>query len=64
MESNRDPNFQKNGYVVFTRNTVSEDSVHLNNHENYHREVYNPCIYFIRKIMYGFDNYEKVEVSY
>ena len=37
MERNRDPTFQKNGYVVFMRNTVPEDSVPLNNHENYHK---------------------------
>ena len=34
MERNRDPNCQKNGYVVFLINTVSEESVHLKN--NYH----------------------------
>ena len=31
MEMNRDPNCQKNGYIVFLRNIVSEESVHLNN---------------------------------
>ena len=37
LKSNRDPTFQKNGYVVFIRNTVPEESVHLNNHEHYHK---------------------------
>ena len=27
MEGNRYPTFQKNGYIVFMRNTVSEESV-------------------------------------
>ena len=37
MERNRDPTFYNNGYVVFLINTVSEESIHLNNHENYHK---------------------------
>ena len=45
------------------RNTVSEESVHLKNHENYHKEVYKPCMDYIRKVMHGFDNDKKVEVS-
>ena len=36
-ERNRDSTFQKNVYVLFLRNTVSEESVHLNNHEHYHK---------------------------
>ena len=31
MEMNRDPNCQRYGYIVFLRNNVSEESVHLNN---------------------------------
>ena len=42
LERKRYPTCQKNGYVVFLRNTVSEESVHLKNHENYHKEVYKP----------------------
>ena len=37
MERNRDPNFHKNGYVVFMRNTVSEESFNLKNHEHHHK---------------------------
>ena len=33
-ERNRDPTFQKNGYVIFMSNTVTEESFHLNNHEH------------------------------
>ena len=60
VERNRDPTFQKNGYVVFLRNTVPEESFNLNNCENYHKEVYKPCMYYIRKVMHRFDNDEKV----
>ena len=63
MERNRDTTFQKNGYVVFLRNTVSEDSVHLNNHKHYDKELYNPCMDYIYKVMHGFDNDITVEVS-
>ena len=63
MERNRDPTFQKNGYVVFLRNTVSEEYVHLKNHGNYQKEVYKPCMDYICKVMHEFDNDEKVEVS-
>ena len=63
MERNRDPTCQKNGYVVFLRNTVSEESVNLKNHEHNYKEVYKPCMDYICKVMHGFDNYEKVEVS-
>ena len=42
MENSRDTTCQKNGYVVFMRNTVSEASVHLKNHEHYQKEVYKP----------------------
>ena len=38
MERNRYTTCQKNGYVAFLRNTVSEYSVHLKNLENYHKE--------------------------
>ena len=37
MERNRDPTFQKNGYVIFMSNTVTEESFHLNNHEHYQK---------------------------
>ena len=63
MERNRDPNFQKNGYVVFMRNIVPEESVHLNYHDRYHKEVYKPCMDYICKVMHGFDNDRKLEVS-
>ena len=63
MERNRYPTFQKNGYVVFMRNTVSEESVHLKNHEHYHKEVYKPCMGYIYKVMHRFDTDETVEVS-
>ena len=53
-------NFQKNGYVVFLRNTVPEESFNLNNCEHYHKEVYKPCMYYIQKVMHRFDNDEKV----
>ena len=43
-------------------NTVSEESGHLKNHEHYHKEVYNPYMYYICKVMYGFDNDVIVEV--
>eukprot|EP00957_Ditylum_brightwellii_P119556 9122229-Ditylum_brightwellii.AAC.1 len=33
MERNRDPSCEKVGYVIFLRNTRSEESVHLHNHE-------------------------------
>ena len=38
-------------------------SVHLKNNENYHKEVYKPYMDYICKVMHGFDNDEKVEVS-
>ena len=63
MERSRDPNCQKNGYVVFMRNTVSEKSVCLKNHENYHKELYKLCMDYICKVMHGFDNDERLEVS-
>ena len=63
MERNRDPTYQKNGYVVLMKNTVPEESVHLNNHTHYHKEVYKPCMYYICKVMHVFDNDKKVEVS-
>ena len=59
MERNMDPTFQENGYVLFTRNTVSKESVHLKNHEHYHKEVHNPCMDYICKVMNEFDNYKK-----
>ena len=45
------------------RNTVSEESVNLKNHEHYHREVYKPCMDYIGKVMHGFANDKKVVVS-
>ena len=63
IERNRDPTCKKNRYVVLTRNTVSEESVHLKNHENYQKEVYKSCMDYVCKVMHGFDNDEKVEVS-
>ena len=60
MERNIDPTCQKNGYVVFLRNTVSEESVHLKNHEHYHKEVYKPCMDYIHKVINGFDNDTKL----
>ena len=63
MERNRYPTFQKHGCVVFLINTVSEESIHLKNREHYHKEVYNPCMEYIHKVMHIFDNYGKVEVS-
>ena len=63
MERNRDPTCQKNGYVVFLRNTVPEESVHLNNCENYQKEVYNSCMDYISKVMHGSDPDGTVEVS-
>ena len=45
------------------RNTVSEESVNLKNHEHYQKEVYKPCVDYIGKVMHGFDNDKKVEVS-
>ena len=63
MDSNRYPTCQKHGYVVFLRNTVSDESVHLKNHDHYHKELYRPCMYYIRKVMHGFDNDGTVEVS-
>ena len=63
MERSRDTTCQKNGYVVFLRNTVSEESFHLKNHYHYHKEVYKPCMDYIRKVMHGSYNDEKVEVS-
>ena len=63
METNRGPTCQKHGYIVFLRNTVSEESVRLKNREHYHKEVYKPCMNYIRKVMHRFDNDEKVEVS-
>ena len=62
MEMNRDTTFKNNEYVVFMRNTVSEESVHLNNHEHYHKEVYKPCMDYICKVMHVFDNDKKVEL--
>ena len=59
MERNRDPTCQKNGYIVFMRNTVTEKSFNLNNHENYHKEVYKPCMDYICKVMHEFDNDKK-----
>ena len=60
MARNRNPTCQKNGYVVFIRNIVPEESVHLNSHGHYNKEVYNPFIYYIRKVMHVFDNDKKV----
>ena len=57
MERNRDPNFQKNGYVAFLINTVSEEYIHLKNHDHYHKELYKPCVDYICKVMHVFDNY-------
>ena len=62
-QNNRDPTFQKNEYVIFMRNTVPEEYVHLKNHEHYHKEVYNPCMDYIRKLMHGFDNDKILELS-
>ena len=62
MKRNRDPTFHKNGYVVYMINIVSEESVYLNNHENYHKEVYKPCMDYICKVMHVFDNDKKVEL--
>ena len=45
------------------RNTVPKYSVHLNNLEHYHKEVYKPFMDYIPKVMHGFYNDEKVEVS-
>ena len=59
MERSRYPTCQKNGYVVFLRTTVSEESVHLNNHDHYHKKVYKPFMDYIRKVMHGFDNDER-----
>ena len=59
MEINIDPTFQNNGYVLFLKNTVSEESIHLKNHEHYDKEVYKPCIDYIHKVMYGFYNDKK-----
>ena len=56
MEMNRDPTFKKHGYVVFLRNNVSDESTHLKNHEHYHKEVYKPCMGYIRKVMHISDN--------
>ena len=56
IESNRGPTFQKSGYALFMINTVSDESVHLNNHEHYHKEVYKPCMDYICMVMHGFDN--------
>ena len=44
-------------------NTVSEESVHLKNHEHYHKELYKPCMDYICKVIQWFDNDEKVSVS-
>ena len=63
MERNRDPTCQNNRYVVFLRNTISAESVHLKNHENYHKELYKPFIYYILKVMHGFDHDGTVAVS-
>ena len=41
------------------RNTVPEESVNLNNHEHYHKEVYNPCMDYICKVINGFYNDKK-----
>ena len=57
MESNRGPTCQKNEYVVFLIDTVSEEYVCLKNHDHYHKEVYNPCMDYIRKVMHVFDTY-------
>ena len=56
MERNRDPSCQKKGYVVFLRIDVSEESVHLKNHEHYHKEVYKPYMDYIRKVLHGYNN--------
>ena len=40
-------------------NTVPEESIHLNNYENYHKEVYKKCMDYIRKVMHEFDNDKK-----
>ena len=37
MKRNRDPTCPNNGYVVFLINTVSEESVYLNNNNHYHK---------------------------
>ena len=55
MERNRDPSCKKKGYVVFLRNDVSDESVHLKNHEHYHKEVYKPYIDYIRKVLHGYN---------
>ena len=39
VERNRDPTYYNNGYIIFLENNVSEDSVRLKNHENYHKEI-------------------------
>ena len=55
MERARDLECQKKGYLVLLQNGVSLESVHLKNHEHYHREVYKPSINSIRKTMHGCD---------
>eukprot|EP00957_Ditylum_brightwellii_P045691 3467171-Ditylum_brightwellii.AAC.1 len=59
MEWNHDPTCNDIGYAVFSRNTVSEELVHLKNHEHYHNDLYKPTINAIRNSTHKFD----VEVS-
>ena len=56
--------FRRMDFVIFMRNTVPEEYVHLNNHEHYHKEVYNPCMDYIRKLIHGFDDDKILELSH
>ena len=62
MECNRDPRCEKVGHVIFLCNTVSEESIHLKNHEHYHKEVYRPCVNNIRKTVHGYSASETSKV--
>jgi hypothetical protein len=55
IERNRDVTCNKPGYVVLLRNDVSEESVHLRNHEFYQKEVYRSTVKNIRKDIHNFE---------
>eukprot|EP00957_Ditylum_brightwellii_P136255 10391558-Ditylum_brightwellii.AAC.1 len=44
IERNRDPTYQKVGYLVLLQKDLTLEAAHLRNHEHYHKEVYHPMM--------------------
>eukprot|EP00957_Ditylum_brightwellii_P016633 1251043-Ditylum_brightwellii.AAC.1 len=55
MERNRDLTCENVGYVVLLHHTFSDESVHLQNHESYRKEISRKGVNRIRKVSLGFE---------